>query len=130
MSRVLLVDDCPDVTTSLALLLRYWHHEVHVANDGLAALELASRRGFDVVLLDVTMPGMHGCEVARRLRDLPAMREALLVSMTGLVEDEFRRLPGSSYFDLHLVKPVCPEDLHDLLANCAEHTRFASCMGR
>ena len=63
--RVLLVEDHPDAAASTALLLRYFGHDVTVARDGPAALELARRRAPDVALLDIGLPKMDGCEVAR-----------------------------------------------------------------
>src|SRR5260370_35333328 len=66
--RVLVVDDCPDTTASLAQLLRLWGHDVRVAGDGLEALAAAAAFRPDVILLDLGLPGLDGCGVARRLR--------------------------------------------------------------
>ena len=69
--RVLVVDDDCDTADSLTVLLRLWGHEVWSAYGGAAALELATEVRPDVVLLDVAMPRMSGCEVAQRLRRSP-----------------------------------------------------------
>ena len=72
--RLLVVDDNQDAAVSLAMLLRLQGHEVRVAHDGPAALEMAKAYPPDVVFLDIGMPGMDGYEVARRLRSSPAWR--------------------------------------------------------
>jgi len=68
MSQVLLVEDDAGVAELLALALRSLGHSVTTAEDGLAGLEAAARNRFDVMLLDVMMPGIDGFETARRLR--------------------------------------------------------------
>src|SRR5438477_916109 len=66
--RVLVVDDYPDNTESMAMLLRLFGHEVATALGGSAALQAARASQPDVVLLDISMPGMTGYEVAKQLR--------------------------------------------------------------
>ena len=116
MSRVLVVDDCADTTASFLLLARHWGHEPHAANDGQSAVALAAQVRPDVALVDVAMPGMDGFEVARRLRSLPGLEKALLVAVTGYDTEHDRRASREAGFDLHLVKPVDPEELERLLA--------------
>ena len=73
--RLLVVDDNRDAADSLAVLLRLQGHEVRVAHDGPAALELAASFRPDVAFLDIGMPGMDGYEVARpAARRRPAWR--------------------------------------------------------
>ena len=109
--RVLVVDDRPDAARCLALLLESWGHETRTAHDGPSALVEAAAHRPEVVLLDVGLPGMDGHEVARRLRALG--REGLrIVALTGFSEEEDRRQALESGFDLYLVKPVDPDDLH------------------
>ena len=92
--RVLVVDDCPDTTATMAILLRLWGHQVWVAHDGLSALAAARACRPDVVLLDVGLPGMTGWELARHLRHLPGLERALLVAVTGYgsAEEQARRV--------------------------------------
>ena len=68
MSQVLLVEDDPGVAELLALALTALGHVVTTAGDGLAGLAAAAANPFDVMLLDVMMPGIDGFETARRLR--------------------------------------------------------------
>ena len=68
MTRVLLVEDEPDLADPLAYLLRREGFEVEIAEDGPAALEAFQSRGADIVLLDLMLPGMPGTEVCRIIR--------------------------------------------------------------
>jgi CheY-like chemotaxis protein len=112
---VLVVDDCRDAADSLALLLTRWGYQAEVAYDGPSALAAALARPPAAVLLDLVMPGMGGCEVARRLRGQPRMAEALLVALTGSCREEDVRLCYAAGFDLHLLKPCDPEELRRVL---------------
>lgn len=69
--RVLIVEDEPGLVTVLAELLTGEGYEIRHADNGYVALEMVTEWGPDVVLLDLTLPGIDGLEVARRLRDLP-----------------------------------------------------------
>jgi two-component system CheB/CheR fusion protein len=111
--RILVVDDNEDSAISLALLLKTRGHDVQVAHEGIAAIDRACDFRPDVVLLDLGLPGMDGCEVARRLRDRAETQLALLVAVTGHGHDEAREKARDAGFDHHLVKPVV---LRDLLA--------------
>ena len=66
---MLVADDNRDAGETLAMLLRLDGHEVHVATDGLEAVEMFARVHPDVVILDIGMPGLSGHEVARRIRE-------------------------------------------------------------
>ncbi len=103
---ILIIDDQVDGLNELSLLLRLYGHEVHVAHHGPEGLEQASRIRPQVVLLDISMPGMDGYETARRLRAQPEMEQALIVAMTGFPEDHIRERALQAGFDHHLPKPV------------------------
>jgi len=66
--RILIADDEPDILDAVAYALEAEGYEVERVADGEAALQLAQRQEFDLVLLDVLMPGLSGTEVCRRLR--------------------------------------------------------------
>lgn len=112
---VLIVDDCEDTTLSLALLLGRWGYRVEVANSGAAALERAVEQPFDVVVLDIGMPHMTGWELAGRLRRLAGMERALLIAVSGYGQAEDEHLSLTAGCDLHLIKPVEPDRLEQLL---------------
>jgi len=112
---VLVVDDSRDVVESLAMVLRGWGHEVCVAYDGRGALDAAPAFAPDLVLLDIGMPGMDGYQVAQRLRQVEGGKGLTLVALTGYGQDEDRSRSREAGFDYHMVKPVEPADLKDLL---------------
>jgi signal transduction histidine kinase/ActR/RegA family two-component response regulator len=115
--RVLVVDDNADVAESLALLLRLEGHDVRVAYDGPSALEQAAAQPPELAFLDLGMPKMDGCELARRFRASPVLQNVLLVALTGWGQEEDRRRTKQAGFDHHLVKPVDPGALQSLLAH-------------
>jgi CheY-like chemotaxis protein len=113
--RVLVVDDNVDAASTLQALLRELGHEVDVAHDGSAALAAARERRPEVVLLDLNMPGMDGVELARTLRRQPGFEDVRLAAVTGLGQEADRRRTLAAGFDVHLVKPLSPEDLRRVL---------------
>jgi len=115
--RVLVVDDNHDAVETLAMLLGLWGHDVRLAADGPSAVEMAAAHRPDVVLLDISLPGMSGYEVAERLRANPELRETVLVAMTGYGQAEDKKETREAGFTLHLVKPVEPDVLQKLLAD-------------
>ena len=68
MTRVLIVEDEPDLADPLAYLLRREGYEVETAEDGALALTAFRERGADIILLDLMLPGMPGTEVCRQVR--------------------------------------------------------------
>ncbi|MBV9695767.1 MAG: PAS domain-containing protein, partial [Gammaproteobacteria bacterium] len=103
---VLVVDDNQDIVDSMATLLRLHGYEVHTALDGAEALESAKRCIPDLVLLDIGMPGLDGYAVARRLRAEPALRDTLLVAVSGYGSAQDRARASAAGFDHHCVKPL------------------------
>jgi len=114
--RVLLVEDEPDTAQSTAVLLRMWGHEVHLAADGQAALDAVEADCPDVVLLDMGLPGqLDGWQVAERLKTCAALKQPLVVAVTGHGDDGARARSEAVGVDLHLTKPVAPDMLLGLL---------------
>ena len=114
--RVLVVDDNVDTAESEAELAKFWGHEVAIAQNGAAAIELASKFQPHIALIDIGLPEMNGYEVAKRLRQLPDVSRALLVAITGYGREEDQKAARDAGFDLHLTKPVDPVRLEKLLA--------------
>ncbi len=91
MQKILLVEDEPNIARFVELELRHEGYEVHKAEDGREGLRLAAEGGFDLVLLDVMLPGLNGLEVLRRLRRdggppviLLTARDAVMDKVAGL----------------------------------------------
>ena len=114
--RVLLVDDNVDAAESLALLLQLEGHAVlvgHTAAEGLAA---AIAHQPDLLLLDIGLPDMNGYELARRVRQSPGLEHVTLVALTGWGAARDQQQAREAGFDLHLTKPVSPDQLARALA--------------
>jgi len=114
--RVLIADDNEDAAVSLAMLLGMMGNETRTAPDGQAALEIGESFLPEIVLLDLGMPRLNGYDAARRIRGEQWGAGVVLVALTGLSQDEDRRLSHEAGFDFHLVKPVEPVALEKLLA--------------
>jgi signal transduction histidine kinase len=114
--RILVVEDSRDAAESLRLLLEMLGHEVQVAGTGPEGVQAAANWLPEVVVSDIGLPGLDGYEVARRIRRLPGMQNALLVALTGYGSDEDRMRSRQAGFNHHLVKPADPLDLLHLLA--------------
>jgi len=127
--RILIVDDNRDAAESLELLVQLWGHAVRCAYSGPSALTEAARDRPEIVLLDIGLPGMTGYEVARRLREIEGMENAMLVAVTGYGQEDDRRQSREAGFDAHLVKPVEPARLQELLAS-RDREEVAQSQGR
>ena len=113
--RVLVVDDNLDAAHALRLLLESDGHQVVVAADGAAGLEMARAHRPDVALLDIGLPKLSGYEMATRIRADPALKDMKLVAVTGYGQMQDRARASAAGFDHHLVKPVEFKALQDLL---------------
>jgi CheY-like chemotaxis protein len=114
--RVLVVDDNKDAAESLAAMLRIMGNQVRVAHDGYQALEAAAVFQPEAILLDIGLPGLNGYEAARGLRELPGGTDTLLIAVTGWGQAEDAERSRAAGFDQHLVKPVDPDVVVELLA--------------
>jgi len=113
--QVLVVDDDRDASESLAKLLHCCGHRVNTAHDGMAACELAKSHAPDVILLDIGLPKMDGFEVAAALREVTWRKRPFMIAVTGFGGDDDRRQSAASGIDMHLVKPVDPAHLQEVL---------------
>jgi PAS domain S-box-containing protein len=121
--RIVVADDNEDAADMLAEVFKLLGHEVWTANDGAEALERAIEVQPDVVVLDLGMPRMDGFEAARRIRETPQGKHALLVALTGWGQESDRQRTRDAGFDKHLVKPVDPTALSALLASSPDAGR-------
>jgi len=113
--RVLVVADNRDAADSLGMMLRYAGADVRVEYDGLSALEAMLDCNPDVVLLDIGMPRLNGCDLARTIRSDPIHGGVLLVALTGWGQAADRLRSHEAGIDHHLVKPVNFDMLQQLL---------------
>ena len=104
--RILLVDDNRDAADSLALLLGLEGHDVRVAYAGRPAIEVAHAFQPEIAVLDLGLPDLSGYDVARLLRQDPALAHIELIALTGWGQEEHRKRALEVGFDHHLTKPV------------------------
>lgn len=94
MQRMLIVDDEPDICDCLQQFFSTRGFTVACAFSGEEAIERIAEHPVDVVLLDIVLPGIHGIEVLRRVKDL--CPEVKVVMVSGLTQDE-RRIEAQRY---------------------------------
>ena len=116
--RILIADDNRDCAQTLQMLLCLDGYRVQVAHDGLESIESFANFKPHVVLLDMEMPKLDGYEAARRMRELPAGKEAVLIAITGRAQSE-HKLHAEARFDEYLRKPVNRQIIEDLLRHVA-----------
>jgi two-component system OmpR family response regulator len=107
--RVLVVDDEVEMAALLARGLTGEGYEVDVAADGIQAMTLAAEQKYDLAVLDVTLPGMSGFELCRRLRDQVRGIGILLLTARDAVDDRVRGLDAGA--DDYLTKPFAFAEL-------------------
>jgi PAS domain S-box-containing protein len=110
--RVLIVDDNEDAADSLALLLQEQGCEARAVYDGHTAIAQAGKYAPDLILLDLSMPGLNGYETCRQLREQISGDDVTICALTGHGDAAARRRSEAEGFDRHLLKPV---DLDALL---------------
>jgi len=115
--RILIVDDHEDTAEMLSMLLSGKGHETYVALDGTAALVAAAAFQPHIGLLDLSLPGMSGYELAQQLRAMPGLARIRLVAVTGHGSDAHRARARAAGFDEHMLKPVNLEAMDAVLAS-------------
>ena len=109
MPRILVVDDDRTTLNLIRLQLRSAGHTVDTALDGAAGLERIARRRYDLVLLDVWMPGMDGLEVLGRIRDAPHPPRVVVMTADDAPATVVRAIRQRAY--RYVTKPIEPADL-------------------
>ena len=120
--RVLVVDDHRDTADALAGVLHSIGHEARAAYDGPSALLAFEEHEPDVLIQDLELPHMDGYEIARRMRERPAAKDALLVALTGSPRVE-ERTEAEAAFDLFLMKPLGLSTLESVLSSVSARRR-------
>ncbi len=113
--HVLLVEDCLINQEVTRELLQSAGLRVDSALDGEEAVRLVQTRDYDLILMDVRMPGMDGLEATRAIRALPACRQIPIIAMTADGHEEDRQACLAAGMDDFLAKPVEPEILYAAL---------------
>ena len=113
--RVLVVEDHLDTVRSLFFLLRGMGHEVDYAINGYSALRAARELRPEFIFMDLTLPDTDGWQLARQLRREPGLETVKVYAITGSNTAEDRQRSVEAGFRDHLVKPVDPRHIEELL---------------
>jgi CheY-like chemotaxis protein len=122
VARILIVDDNQAMVEALTIVVNSRGHEALVAFSGEEALDLVKMERPDVVLLDLTMPGIDGFETLDRLRELPQGRELPVLIITAHDEEDLERRVAELGGNGLLRKPV---DVNHLAEQIAMHAAEA-----
>lgn len=113
--RALVVDDAPDITEMIAVLLGHAGYDVVSAFSAIEALNAARAEHFDVVVSDIGMPEMNGYELAESLRALPGYEFVPLIAVTGFALHDDRNQALNAGFNHFLAKPINPMTFIELV---------------
>jgi DNA-binding response OmpR family regulator len=113
--RILVVEDDADTANSMAMLLHLYAYDVQIARDGKTALRAVVENQPDVVLLDIGLPKLDGWQLAREIRGHSSKKRPFLIAISGFGRQSDHTRSEEAGIDLHLVKPVEPEMLHQVL---------------
>jgi CheY-like chemotaxis protein len=115
--RVLIADDNEAITRTFGWMLEALGHQVRAAHSGEEAVALAREFLPEVLLLDISLPGLSGHEVCRILRVEPEFEDSLFIAQTGWSQPEHIERSKQAGFHHHLVKPVTMERLNEILSS-------------
>jgi PAS domain S-box-containing protein len=114
--RVLIVDDHEGMRKALTRLIRTWGHTVAVAPEGRTALSQVDGFQPDVVVLDISLPGMNGVELVRRVREVTAARPPYLIALTASTDADTREACLAAGCDAFLTKATGIAEIERLLS--------------
>ena len=115
--RILVVDDNRDAASTLGMLLRITGNDVRTAHDGEEAVTVYDSFRPEVVLMDIGLPKLNGYEAAQQIRQRSWATSTVLVALSGWGQNADRDRSKQAGFDQHLVKPVDPQALMQMLAS-------------
>ena len=109
MKKILIVDDEKDILEFLGYNLRKEGYDVIEAKTGDEALQLVKNNTPDLIILDVMMPGIDGIETCQRMREMPKLKDTLIIFLTARNED-FSQIAGlDAGADDYVSKPIKPK---------------------
>ncbi|WP_043526439.1 response regulator transcription factor [Litchfieldella xinjiangensis] len=123
MARVLVVDDEPNIVLSLEFLMQQAGFEVATAFDGEEALSRISEQPPDLVLLEISLPGISGFDVLERLREIPAHARLPIIMLTAHGRDVEREKGLALGADDYVTKPFSTQALLDKVRALLDETR-------
>ena len=127
-ASILLVEDNLFNQQVAVEMLREVGAGVTIANNGQEAIDRLLKRRYDCVLMDVQMPVMDGIEATRQIRSIPALADTHIIAMTANAGKEDRALCFAAGMDSFISKPVFPDQLYAIIAQCVVSQKGAKVM--
>lgn len=115
--RILVVDDDEMVLIALSELLKPEGYEVQSVASGASALEKLEGDGYDLLMLDIIMPGMDGFELCKKIREIENYKETPIVFLTAKSREEDRTKGMEVGANLFLSKPISPDKLLKIVSD-------------
>lgn len=113
MKKVLVVEDNENNMYLITFILKKSGYEVFEAKTGEQGVELASQERFDMVLMDIQLPGIDGYETTRRIRELQGNSDILIIAVTSYAMSGDREQAIEAGCDGYIEKPINPETIVD-----------------
>ena len=113
---ILLVEDIDDTRYFMRLELEQHGYRVIEAEDGKMAVELALREHPDVILMDLSLPGLSGFEATKLIRQDESMQSVPIIAVSAHQETNFRQGAKASGFDAYVTKPIDIDSLNELIS--------------
>jgi CheY-like chemotaxis protein len=112
---VLVVDDTVDNLVIISLHLQQSGYRVVTATDGEEAIKVAALTHPDLILMDISMPGLDGLGATRKIREHPTLRPVPVIAVTAFTTEGFQRAAYDAGMEGYLTKPIDFERLNDLI---------------
>ena len=112
---VLVVDDTVDNLVIISLHLQQSGHRVVTATDGEEAIKVAALTHPDLILMDISMPGLDGLGATRKIREHPTLRPVPIIAVTAFTTEGFQRAAYDAGMEGYLTKPIDFDRLNDLV---------------
>ncbi len=124
MTKILIVEDQPDIRKLVRMTLEYEQYELHEASEGETGLDMVTTVCPDIVLLDVMMPGsLDGLQVCERVKSNPKTRHTAVILLTARGQQADVQAGRDVGADAYLVKPFSPLELIDKVEELAARRR-------
>lgn len=112
---VLVVDDTVDNLVIISLHLQQSGYRVVTATDGEEAIKVAALTHPDLILMDISMPGLDGLGATRKIREHPTLRPVPIIAVTAFTTEGFQRAAYDAGMEGYLTKPIDFDRLNDLV---------------
>lgn len=113
--QVFVVDDHADLAESTGRLVRLHGHQVDVFTSAESVLKALDGVTPDLIIADIGMPQMDGCELAVRIKQRSECEKTILAALTGLGDEEYRQAAIEAGFDYRFVKPMQSDELRHFI---------------